>query len=152
MPTTRTEPGGSSGAARLARIAFASLALATLGALAIAEHLKSQKALTDSAVWRPSTGTFDPKTARASVSLECYYRDHISVSIVSAKTGQVVALIARDYPVEPYRHTEAFPWTGRNMRGSLVPAGTYVVQVHFDRLDRTTQVPQAMFVVKYRAR
>ena len=36
--------------------------------------------------------------------------------------------------------------------GALAPAGSYHVQVHFDRLDRTTLVPQVAFDVSYGAR
>lgn len=145
MSSTRSESGDAAVAAPLARIALALLALATVGALLIAEHLKSRTALAGSAIWQPSSGPFDPRTATASFSFTSPYSDHVTVSIVSGETGKVIAVIARNYPIARYRRTERFPWNGRSATGALEPSGTYVVQVHFDRLDRTTRVPQISF-------
>jgi hypothetical protein len=145
VSSTPSESGDSAVAAPLARVALALLALATAGALLIAQHLKTRTALAGSAIWRPSSGVFDPRTSTASFSFTSPYHDHVTVSIVSGETGRVVAVLARNYSVVPYRRTERFPWTGRTATGAFEPNGTYVVQVHFDRLDRTTQVPQASF-------
>jgi hypothetical protein len=148
VPSNRTEPGGRLGAAALARIALALLALATVGALLIAERLKQKPSLViASAIWHPSQGSFDPRTSTATFSFDTHYRDDLSVSIVGA--GGAVVVLARNYPVAPYRRTEIFRWNGRTATGKLAPAGAYVVQVHFDRLDRTTQVPQISFQLKY---
>lgn len=149
MPSNRTESGGTTGAAPLARIALALLALATVGALLIAQQLKHESPLLNSGVWHPNTGTFDPQIAGATVSFKPYYRDDVSVSIVAAKTGGVVAVLARGYPVMGYHRTESFPWNGRTAAGRLAPPGKYLVQVHFDHLDRTTQIPQVAFRVAY---
>jgi hypothetical protein len=145
VSSTRSESGDSAVAAPLARIALALLALAAIGALLIAEHLKSRTALAGSAIWRPSTGVFDPQTSTASFSFTSPYADDVTVSIVSRETGKVVAVIARNYPIARYRRTEQFRWSGRTTTGALEPNGTYVAQVHFDRLARTTQVPQISF-------
>jgi hypothetical protein len=121
------------------------LALATVGALLIAEHLKSEKALTTSAIWQPSAGVFDPQVSSASFSFTSPYADRVGVSVVSSATGRIVAVIARDYPLTRYHRTAQFQWSGRTSTGALEPNGRYVVQVHFDRRDRTTQVPQINF-------
>ncbi len=152
MPSNRAESGGSLGARPLARIALALLALATVGALLIAQHLKHESPLLDSGVWQPNTRTFDPQIAHASVSFKPYYRDDVSVSVVSATTGAVVAVLAHGYPVIGYHRTESFPWNGRTADGHLAPPGKYFVDVHFDHLDRTTQIPQVVFRVGYGAR
>jgi hypothetical protein len=133
------------GAAALARIALALLALATVGALLIAEQLKHEHPLINAnAIWRPTAGAFDPATTAASFSFTSFYPDDLSVSIVSKQTGDVVAAIARRYPLTTYR-TRTFKWPGTTLTGARAPAGTYYVQVHFDRLDRTTDVPQVSF-------
>jgi hypothetical protein len=128
------------------------LALAAVAALLIAQHLKHEQPLVDSAIWQPSASTFDPRTTGASVSFRAHYADDVSVSIVSTQTGRAVATIARGYAVVPWHRTKRLPWNGRTTSGALVPAGRYVVDIHFDRLDRTTQLPQASFDVHYTPR
>lgn len=159
MPTTAREPGGAPPARRLnaattpARVALALLVLATLAALLIAQHLKHESPLVVAdAVWHP-TGAFDPRRGPARFTLRTNYDDDLTVSIVSARTGRAVAVIARDYAVARGRRTApAFRWEGRTSDGAYAPAGPYVVDVHFKRLDRTTEVPQIRFDVSYTTR
>jgi hypothetical protein len=152
VSSTRSESGDSAVAAPLARIALAVLALAAIGALLIAQHLKHEQPLVNTnEIWHPSSGAFDPRNAPASFSFTSFYRDELTVAIVSKQTGRVVAVIARDYPLATYR-TETFSWPGTTLKGNLAPRGTYIVQVHFDHLDRTTQLPQVAFHVSYGTR
>jgi len=159
VPTTAREPGGApvrrlaSAATTPARIAFALLVLATLAALLIAQHLKHELPLVVAdAAWHP-TGPFDPRIGPATFTLKTSYDDDLTVSIVSAQTGRTVAVIARDYAVARGRRTApAFRWGGRASNGAYAPAGRYVVDVHFDRLDRTTEVPQISFDVSHTTR
>ncbi|HEX2702822.1 MAG TPA: hypothetical protein VHM72_05260 [Solirubrobacteraceae bacterium] len=153
MSSTRSESGDAAVAAPIARIALAALALAAVGALLIAQHIKHEPPLVIAdAIWHPSQGKLDPRTTTATFSFQTHYRDEVTVSIVSTRTGQTVSAVARAYPVTPYRRTEQFRWNGRASNGALVGAGNYVVEVHFDHLDRTTQIPQVVFDVSYRAR
>jgi hypothetical protein len=150
--STRSESGDSAVAAPLARIALALLALAAIGALLVAQHLKHEHPLVNTnEIWRPSSGAFDPRNAPASFSFTSFYRDELTITIVSKQTGRVVAVIARDYRLATYR-TETFSWPGTTLSGTLAPSGTYVVRVHFDHLDRTTQLPQVAFHVSYGTR
>jgi hypothetical protein len=153
VSSTRSESGDSAVAAPLARIALALLALAAVGALLIAQHLKHEPPLViDDAIWHPSHGPFDPRSTTAVFSFQTHYRDELTVSILSTRTGKAVRLLASAYPVAPYLRTEDFHWNGRTSSGALAPAGNYDVQVHFDRLNRTTQIPQVSFHVSYGAR
>jgi hypothetical protein len=146
VPTTRRDDGGRPAGAPLARIALALLVAATCAALLIAQQLKHEQPLVDaSAAWHPAGGTFNPRGGAASVDFVTNYRDRVSITVVSTRTGRVVATLARDYAVSPNLRTEAFPWNGRSTTGVIEPTGTYVVDVHFDRLDRTLQIPQVSF-------
>lgn len=152
MSSTRSESGDAAVAAPLARIALALLALATVGALLIAQYLKHEQPLVNTnEIWHPSSGAFDPRTTPASFSFTSFYRDELTIAIVSKETGRVVAVIARDYRLASYR-TETFSWPGTTLNGALAPNGTYIVQVHFDHLDRTTQLPQVAFQVSHGTR
>jgi hypothetical protein len=153
VSSTRSESGDSAVAAPLARVALALLALAAVGALLIAQDLKHEQPLVGAnAIWHPSQGTFDPRTTVATFSFVTVHRDRVSVSVVSTRTGKALLTITRNYPVEPHLRTAQFKWNGRRSDGALAPAGRYVVQVHFDRLDRTTQIPQVAFDVSYATR
>jgi hypothetical protein len=152
VPTTSSDADGRQAAAPLARIALALLVLATCGALLIAQQLKHDQPLVSAnAIWHPSQGPFDPRTTPASFSFVSAYRDDVSVAIVSSN-GKLVATLARNYPVVPHRSSRIFEWRGPTSSGALAPAGSYRVQIHFDRLDRTTLVPQVAFDVSYGAR
>ncbi len=148
MPTTQGEPGRAPRAGRLAAAVLASLALATAGALLIAQHLKDKLPLIGAdAIWHPNGRPFHPLTETAAFSFSTRYRDRVSVSVVAARTGRIVTVLERQYPVAPYRHTKTFYWDGSGTSGQLAASGSYVVDVHFDRLDRTVQVPQVLFTL-----
>jgi hypothetical protein len=150
--STRSESGDSAVAAPLARIALALLALAAIGALLGRQiSLVLTSGCSCLRCWATSSGAFDPRNAPASFSFTSFYRDELTITIVSKQTGRVVAVIARDYRLATYR-TETFSWPGTTLSGTLAPSGTYVVRVHFDHLDRTTQLPQVAFHVSYGTR
>jgi hypothetical protein len=122
--------------------------LATLAALLIAQHLKHDGALVQaSAVWHP-TSEFEPQRASATFSFTTSYNDDVTVSVRAAATGKIVAVVARDLAVREYQRTNSLRWNGRSSSGRLAPSGSYTVQVHFDRLNRTAPVPQLVFKVK----
>jgi hypothetical protein len=121
--------------------------LASLAALFIAQHLKHDGALVQAnAVWHPTSG-FDPQTATEHFSFRTSYNDHVTVSIRSSHTGNVVAVVARHFAVSKDARTATLAWNGRTGGGTLAPRGNYTAEVHFDRLDRTAPIPQLVFKV-----
>lgn len=147
MPTSRSEPPGRQAAAPLARIVFGLLALAAVAALLIAQQLKGHQALVGSGDWRP-IGAFDPSTQTAWVSFTTAYSDRLTISVVSARTGTVVAKLATNYPLRADHRSKTFLWNGRTKSGSFAPNGDYDVTVHFQRLDRTPGIPGVEFELK----
>jgi hypothetical protein len=133
----------------LARVVLALLVVASAAALWIAQQLKHKDPLINASgvVWHP-TGAFDPYATPARFSFQAYYKDHITVSIIATKTGRVVDVIARDYAVRIGHRTPTWSWPGITTTGAIVPSGTYSVQVHFERMDRTTALPEAVFYVR----
>ncbi len=154
MSSTPTDGDGSrtrAVASPLGRITVALLAIATVVALLVAQHLKDDPALiqADAVVWSPSSGYFDPRREAARVSFVTPYHYRLTVSIVAARTGRVVAVLVRDYRVRGYR--SEFPaWNGRTASGSPAPPGDYAVSVRFAGLDRTTRVPYVIFRIRAR--
>jgi hypothetical protein len=132
-----------------ARIALALLVLATFAALLLAQHLKDEAPLVGSAAWKP-VGVFDPRSGDATLSFRTPYADRITVSIVSAQTGKVVAVLAHNLPEHGYTR-QTFPWDGRTASGAAAPSGYYEVAVHFARLNRTPLVPSLRVDLKARA-
>jgi hypothetical protein len=123
--------------------------LAIVAALLIAERLKTEPPLVNAdAIWHPNQGAFDPYTTPATFSFRPGYRDELTVSIVSESTGSEVDVIARHYLVVAGHRTKEFFWNCRTTSGAPAPSGYYGVQVHFDNLDRTTDVPQVSFHLK----
>ncbi len=149
MPATHRSATGPSSATPLARIVLALLVLATLGGLAIAQQLKHEEPLVRAgAIWRP-TLSFDPRSRAASLTFETSYQDDVTVSIVSARTGKVVAILEpRDEPVRGWHRTRPFYWYGRTSSGALAPTGSYTAEVHFRRLERTAPIPSLVLHVK----
>jgi len=133
-------------ATRPARIIVVLLAIAAAGALLAAQHLKGRQPLLDSAVWRPPAGVFEPQNGPATVSFKPYYADTLTVSVVH--DGKLVAVIGRDYRDRAYQRSATFAWNGRTATGRRAAPGDYQVEVHFQRLDRTTLVPSVEFEIK----
>jgi len=128
-----------------ARLVLALLALATAVALLLAQHLKDKPPLIDGAgvAWHPAQGLIDARTQPITFSFHVGYRDNITVSIVAERTGRTVAVLARERLASPYPRLY-FRWTD----AASAPAGTYEVEVHFERLDRTTIVPLIRFALR----
>jgi hypothetical protein len=141
VPNTPREPVPAA-VSRPARITFALLLLASVAALLLAQHLKDRHALIDSAAWTPAGHGFEPLTQTASFSFKPYYHDRLTVSIVSDRTGRVIAVVRRDMDVVGWQRTATIAWNGRTSSGAPAPPGYYGVEVHFARLDRTTIVPE----------
>jgi hypothetical protein len=136
--------------APLARIVFALLVLASAAALLVAQKLKHDPPLVNAnAIWAPNSGAFDPQRTAATFSFQTSYNDKVTVSVVSTNSAKTVAVLARNYPVHRDRRSKQFSWNGRTATGGLAPAGTYVVAVHFQRLDRTPTIPEVRFDFKY---
>jgi hypothetical protein len=124
--------------------------LASVAALLVAQKLKHDSPLINAnAIWMPNSGTFDPQRTPATFTFQTYYNDRVTVSIVSRRSAKTVAVLARNYPVHRYRRTKQFSWNGSITGGGLAPAGTYVVAVHFERLDRTPTIPEVRFDLRY---
>jgi len=143
VPTTTAEDPERAIGARPARIVLALLALAAAVALLAAQHLKDRPPLVDGTgvVWHPATGKLAASQS-ATFSFYTRYTDRITVSVVSERTGQPVAVLARAITARPF-HRLSFHWAPSGAR-----PGTYDVSVHFDRLDRTTIVPAVSFTIR----
>jgi hypothetical protein len=151
VSATRSDGAGPRAGAlatSLAPITVALLAIATVIGLLVAQHLKDDPALiqANAVVWSPSSGYFDPRHEVAEVSFVTPYANRLTVSVVSARSGKVVAVLARNYRTHGYRSD--FFWHGETSSGTPAPPGDYAVSVRFAGLDRTTRVPSAAFDIR----
>lgn len=113
---------------RLARVAFALLVLATLGAFVVTQKLKSAPPL----VVRPQlSAVFSPtphaRVRRARISFWIVNDDDVSVSLVDAG-GQIVRRLV-DGRHLPARKRLTLWWDGREDDGAVAPDGPYKVRV-----------------------
>jgi hypothetical protein len=149
--TTRSDAAGPQAPAPvpLAALVLALLVAATVAALLIAQHLKHENPLINASgvVWHPD-GQFDPQVMPARFSFVPSYDDRVTVSILADLTGKVVDVIARNEAIKAYQRTPTWRWPGTTTGGAPPPSGSYSVQVHFDRLGRTTPIPEIVFHVR----
>jgi hypothetical protein len=139
VPTTPSDGSGRPAGTALARGLVALLVLATLGALLLAQHLKHESPLVGGAVWHGARAGAAP-----TFSFQTFYRDHVTVTVRSERSGEVAAVIARDYQAHRYERTPTWRWNG----ASRAAAGSYDVQAHFVGLDRTVTVPKIEFTIR----
>jgi hypothetical protein len=127
---------------RAARIAFALLAIATLGAFVVTQKLKSSPPL----VVRPQfDSVFSPssdlpgKPRRDKISFWIRHGDTVTVSIVNSR-GRIIRTLADGYDL-PTRVRKAWYWNGREEDGSMAPDGHYRVRVALIHQGRTVDLP-----------
>jgi hypothetical protein len=127
---------------RAARIVFAALVLATLGAFVIAQKLKSGPPL----IMTPAfTSVFSPltdepgKPRRARISFWLVNADTVAVSIVD-QDGTIVRRLA-DGDKVPEKVRTRWHWDGRDADGRIAPDGRYRVRVALIHQGRTVDLP-----------
>lgn len=127
---------------RAARIVFAALVLATLGAFVIAQKLKSSPPL----IMTPSyTTVFSPlsdepgKPRRGRISFWLVNADTVAVSIVDGD-GRIVRRLAGGDKVAARVRTRWY-WDGRDEEGRLAGDGRYRVRVALIHQGRTVDLP-----------
>jgi len=130
---------------RLARIAFAVLVLATLGAFVVTQKLKSSPPL----VVRPHifsvfSPTPDARVTRARISFWIVNGDDVSVSIVDDEGRIVRRLVDGRYLAQ--RKRLVLFWDGRTDDGAIVREGTYRVRVALIHQGRTIDLAQPIRV------
>jgi hypothetical protein len=126
---------------RPARIAFAALVLATLGAFVVTQKLKSSPPLVVRphifSVFSPSP---DARVRRARISFWIVNGDDVSVSIVDDE-GRIVRRLV-DGRYLPERKRLVLFWNGRTDAGTLAPDGRYRVRVALIHQGRTIDLSQ----------
>ncbi|MDO8211360.1 N,N-dimethylformamidase beta subunit family domain-containing protein [Conexibacter sp. CPCC 206217] len=125
---------------RAARIVFALLVVATLGAFVVTQKLKSGPPL----IVRPDVySVFSPvsdtKGHRAKISFWIVNADDVSISIVNDE-GRIVDTVADGVSV-PRKVRKTWWWDGRTRDGRLAPDGYYRVRVALLRQGRTADLP-----------
>ena len=147
---------------RLSTLAFGGLAVATVAAFFIIQHLKVSTPLI-SDVSAPFPAAINPRGGgacvarrpdhtlgpvdytRTSVSFLLLHRsDDVSVYVVNA-AGRDVATVASGVFMAglPHQMLRTFTWDGRVYGGSLASAGEYFVRVVLRRQDRTIEITDA---------
>jgi hypothetical protein len=144
---------------RLPVLAFGALALATVAAFFIIQHLKVTTPLIagnpapfPARIDPAGGGTCSAKTpdggqaqvnfSRTSFSFSLLHRsDNVDVYMVN-QSGRRVATLASGVFMRALPHfvTRTFTWTGREYGGRLAPPGRYHVKVVLRRQDRTIDI------------
>lgn len=118
----------------LARLAFAALVVATLGAFFVTQRLKQTPRLVQTL---SVTETFSPQVAfrRAGIRIRLKRTDDASVSILD-EDGDVVRRLARNRRMRGGAPVQLL-WDGRDAAGRVVPDGPYRVRVGLRRQGRS---------------
>lgn len=128
---------------RPARIVFALLVVATLGAFVVTQKLKSSPPLVVrphlSVVFSPAP---DARVRRAKVSFWIVNGDDVSVSIVDDE-GRIVRKLLDGYPLAERMRITRF-WDGRTDGGEIAPDGRYRVRVALIHQGRTIDLSQTI--------
>ena len=158
-PPQPPQPAASAAARRLAPILFGLLALATVGAFYLTQHLKSQNPLinggprADPAVINPTLAGVCADAAGQRVSFRRtrvgFYlqarSDNVSVYVANAGGTRVATMAGsgRYLRANNGSHYSFFTWDGRTDAGTPVPPGIYgfdVLLLHEDRVLPLTGV------------
>lgn len=144
---------------RLPTLTFGGLAVATVAAFFIIQHLKVSTPLISN-VSAPFPATINPRSggtcvgrrpdhtlgpvsyARTSLSfLLLHQSDDVSVYVVSQRGGNVATLASGVFMAGlPHQRLRTFTWDGRVYGGGLAPAGEYHMRVVLRRQDRTIDI------------
>ena len=125
---------------RTARIVFALLVVATLGAFVVTQKLKSSPPL----IVRPHVAVVfspvsDEKERRAKISFWLDRADDVAISIVDDE-GRIIDTVADGVSV-PRKVRKTWFWDGRTRDGAIAPDGYYRVRVALLRQGRTADLP-----------
>jgi hypothetical protein len=136
---------------RLGPLVFAVLAVATVAAFFVTQHLKVADPLYNG-LPRPDPATIAPaghgcggayRTARLSFYLQLRSYD-VAVRIVNADGAVVRTLTTRRHMRKGVR--SPFPWDGRTDSGQVAPDGQYYWRVTFLGQGRTLELPRPVTV------
>jgi hypothetical protein len=133
-------PGAFARAPTLARVVLALLVAAAVFALFYDQTLKREPPLVNRHGGHTRFQPDGPGVREAHFHLEVTVVDALDISVLSARTGRAVAVIARHRRPREYRLFK-LEWDGRTAAGTLAPAGAYLVAVHFERGGETVVVP-----------
>lgn len=114
---------------RLAAILFCSLALATLGALAVIQKLRLDGVVLDTARIVRLTGDEATKNRRAKVEFRMRTDSDDAVVRIVNRDEQPVATLLDGGQLEGGERVYVFYWDGRDESGERVPAGTYRMEI-----------------------
>jgi hypothetical protein len=139
---------------RLPLVAFLALAVATVAAFFITQHLKVSTPLV-SGVTQPNPATINPLNARTCYDSVRHVRvgpatrisfyvlhasDRVDVYVVNEQGGRVATLARNRFMkavLYPHEVRTVFTWDGHESTGSIAPDGTYHFNVHLVHQDRT---------------
>jgi len=127
--------------ARIAAVAFASLACATVGAFFVAQRVKRAPPIVQGVLFGPHA--FSPVASgvthrRATLSFRLKRSDDVSVAIVDRRGDVVRQLVTSRFVRAGVR--ASFAWDGRSDAGALVPDGRYRALVGLRREGRSAVV------------
>jgi hypothetical protein len=129
-------------AATLARLSLVLVAAATFVAIFYAQELKREDPLLKRywplvVTFRP-TGPLPPHVYRdAHFHLRTSVSDTLVVSIVSRRTGRIVAVLP-SLAMRAYQHRSP-SWDGRTASRTLAPPGVYTLSIRFVNADQTVK-------------
>jgi flagellar hook assembly protein FlgD len=133
---------------RLPTIAFGALALATVAAVFITQHLKVTTPLIAGQTYKNTPHWIVPTNPKCnSVTLYFYvlhHADDFNLDIVDSH-GRVVRTLARNVagPIKKHFH---YSWDGRLQDGAVAPRGLYNFRLHLIHQDRTIE-PESDFPI-----
>ncbi|HWF71735.1 MAG TPA: N,N-dimethylformamidase beta subunit family domain-containing protein [Solirubrobacteraceae bacterium] len=132
---------------------FATLVVATIAAVFITQHLKSNTPLITGITHPPAfSDTGDGCRHRTFINFYLLHQsDTVSVYVVDAN-GNIVQQVASDVrmikPTPKHAKTrKSFYWNGRESNGQLAPNGTYHFRVALEGQGRSVDLPQYPVVV-----
>jgi hypothetical protein len=130
---------------RLARLAFAVLVLATLGAFVVTQKLKSSPPLVVRPhIFKVFSPAPDARVTRARISFWIVNGDDVSVSIVDGE-GRIVRRLVDGRPLVERKRLVLF-WNGRTDDGAVARDGSYRVRVALIHQGRTIDLAQPIRV------
>ncbi len=137
-------------ALRAARLAYGALALLVVASVATLFHDQAVKGQPPLVRRQGGVARFAPGAAgcgrRGHLPCEAHFHlevttvDVLDVSVQSATSGRIVAVIGRHLHRKEYR-LFALEWDGRTTAGTLAAPGGYLVSIHFERRRQTVIVP-----------
>lgn len=149
--------------ARLPLVLFALLALATVGAFSITQHLKTKNPLingsprADPPVINPRDGgvclnELGKPVSFRSTSIGFYLQsksDNVTVEVINSAGFNVATMSGSGRYIHLSNRYSYFGWNGRLSDHRFAPAGTYTFDVVLQHQDRDLPIPDASVTVRY---